>query len=156
MCRCLTTQVVDEEEVYKERNTQLDKERKNTEHRLFALNEKLAVFNDLKAEVEQLRADGKNNDEARNALWAKIEALNGQHAKDMDDSAARNRALVDETAHLRAEIEACKQRCANKLGVKQQENENLVQDLTIVRVNCNNEVKASADAWLKERQDLLD
>jgi hypothetical protein len=74
----------------------------------------------------------------------------------MDDSAARNRALIDETARLRAEIEACKQRCANKLGEKQQENEKLVQDLTIVRVNCNNEVKEWADCWLKERQDLLD
>ena len=73
-----------------------------TQHKLFALNEKLACFNDLQAEVAQMRAEAKQNQDARADLWSKVEQNNNQNAQNISASVLRNKALISETDELRA------------------------------------------------------
>lgn len=102
VCRCLTTQVVDEEAEYKEINNKLGAECNMAQHKLFALNEKLACFDDLQAEVRQMRAEAKQNQDARADLWSKVERNNKSNAQSISASVSRNKALISETDELRA------------------------------------------------------
>ena len=68
MCRCLTTEVVDEEAVYKEANYRLAEEGDMIKQLLSAQNEKLVCFDDLKRELEQKKNDLKKTDDDRKAL----------------------------------------------------------------------------------------
>ena len=51
VCRCLTTQVVDEEEVYKMKNKQLQDEVDKHRNALNAIKEKVACFEDQAREL---------------------------------------------------------------------------------------------------------
>ena len=51
VCRCLTTQVVDEEADYKMANSSLAEQCDKHKNKLSALNEKIACFHDMKSEL---------------------------------------------------------------------------------------------------------
>lgn len=68
VCRCLTTQVVDEEADYKTRNNQLSEECERHRNCLQAINEKIACFNDMKTELTQLKQRYAESENARDKL----------------------------------------------------------------------------------------
>jgi hypothetical protein len=55
VCRCLTTQVVDEEEEYKMKNYKLSEQCELHRNALMAINEKIACFDDMKNELTQTK-----------------------------------------------------------------------------------------------------
>lgn len=76
VCRCLTTQVVDEEEVYKTKNKQLADEVDKHRNALNAIREKVACFDDQANELAEARRLNDQVNQARSNLQLTIDNTN--------------------------------------------------------------------------------
>jgi hypothetical protein len=68
VCRCLTTQVIDEEAEYKMINYKLSEQCDRHRNALQAINEKIACFDDMKKELTQTKERYQESERARVAL----------------------------------------------------------------------------------------
>ena len=156
LCRTLTTSVYNEEADYKQRNAKLIETVDMHRNALVAIREKLALFEDLKRERDQLRTQERQADQQRSQLQAAIDATNQRMTSLVDAHAARENQLHAQNKNLKDEIEATKQQCADQINNKQQLINQMIAAAAKTKTDHNAEKEDDAQKWLDTRQEMIE